>query len=166
MAQSVCPRERPAGSEGDAEQEVTEPPPSVGVCAEIGVPEVAIMLAGLYAIVGATSLIVMSRVELAVPPVFEAVTVKALCEASVVAVPETAQVLVLRLRPVGSAGLTVHPVIAPPVELGVWVARAELTVPTTEAGLKAMTGAWSLTVRVNVAVAEPPVLVAVIVCTL
>ena len=61
--------------------------------------------------------------------------------ATTVAVPETAQVELLRLSPVGSAGVTEQPVIAPPVELGAWVAIAELTVPVTAAGLNAIIGA-------------------------
>ena len=108
-------------------------------------------------------MMVMSRVELAVPPELLAVMVWVVLAVSAVAVPETAQVLVLRLSPVGRAGVTEHPVMDPPVELGVWVTRAELIVPVTEAGLKAMIGAWSLTVSVKLEVAEPPELFAVMV---
>jgi len=74
-----------------------------------------------------------------------------------------AQVLVLKASPVGRAGVTEQPVMVPPELVGVWVVMALPLVATSELGLKAMTGAESLTVRVKVAEAEPPVLVAVMV---
>ena len=77
--------------------------------------------------------------------------------------PDRAQVVVARLKPVGSAGVTEQPVMAPPVLEGVWVVMALPLVATSELGLKVMMGAESLTVRVKVVEAEPPVLVAVMV---
>jgi hypothetical protein len=74
-----------------------------------------------------------------------------------------AQVLVAIARPAGSAGLTVHPVMAPPEAVGVCVAMAEPLVATRVLGLKAIEGATSLTVRVKEAEACPPELEAVMV---
>jgi hypothetical protein len=74
-----------------------------------------------------------------------------------------AQVLVAIARPAGSAGLMLQEVMAPPVLVGSWAVMAEPLVAMRESGLKAMTGATSLTVRVKEAVAEPPVLEAVMV---
>lgn len=141
MSQVVALRESPAGSDGLDEQAVTVPPPRVGVWVEIAKFWVVTRAAGLKLIVGAISLMVMSRVEAKVPPVLDAVIVWVVCVANTEAVPDTAQVEVLRLSPVGSAGVTEQPVIAPPVELGVWVASAEFLVPTTDAGLNARIGA-------------------------
>jgi hypothetical protein len=56
-----------------------------------------------------------------------------------------------------------QPVMEPPVLVGVCVVMAEFLVATSELGLKAIEGATSLTVRVKEAVAEPPVLEAVMV---
>ena len=80
-----------------------------------------------------------------------------------VGVPEMAQVEDERLRPAGSAGLTLHPVMAPPVAVGVCVAMAASLVAVSVLGLKAIEGATSLTVMEKAAEAEPPELEAVMV---
>ena len=82
---------------------------------------------------------------------------------SAVGVPEMAQVVLASESPAGSAGLTLHPVMAPPVAVGVCVAMAASLVATSELGLKAIEGATSLTVMEKAAEAEPPELEAVMV---
>jgi hypothetical protein len=72
-------------------------------------------------------------------------------------------VVVARLKPVGRAGVTEQPVITPPVLEGVWVVMATPLVATSELGLKAMTGAASLTVMERLAAEEPPEFEAVMV---
>jgi hypothetical protein len=80
-----------------------------------------------------------------------------------VGVPERAQVVEASESPAGSAGLALQAVMEPPVLAGVWVVIAAFLVATSELGLKVMTGATSLTVRVKEAVAEPPEFEAVMV---
>ncbi len=67
-------------------------------------------------------------VAVVVPPVFEAVAVYTCEAAATVGVPLIAQVDVDRLKPVGSDGEIVQPVIAPPDLLGVLVVIAVPTV--------------------------------------
>jgi hypothetical protein len=74
-----------------------------------------------------------------------------------------AQVVLASERPAGSAGETVHPVMAPPVLEGVCAVMAEPLVAVSELGLNAITGEMSLTVRVKEAEACPPEFVAVMV---
>jgi hypothetical protein len=62
---------------------------------------------------------VIIKVELALPPELLAVKVWRTGPWSTVDVPETEQVVVLRLNPAGRSGLTLQPVIVPPVEEGV-----------------------------------------------
>jgi hypothetical protein len=85
------------------------------------------------------------------------------CVLSAVGVPEMAQVVEASERPAGRAGLALQPVMEPPVLEGVWVAMAVPLVAVSELGLKVMTGATSLTVRVKEAEACPPELEAVMV---
>ena len=68
--------ERPAGSEGETDQEVTVPPLEVGVTVVIAVPLVNVKLLGLYVSAeGATSLTSMVTSAVVLPPVLLAVMV-------------------------------------------------------------------------------------------
>ena len=76
MAPVVESMERPAGSEGETDQEVTVPPLEVGVTVVIAVPLVSVNEFGLYVKEeGATSLTVIEIVVASLPPVLLAVTV-------------------------------------------------------------------------------------------
>ena len=68
--------ERPAGSEGETDQEVTGPPLTVGVTVVMAVPLVKVNEFGLYVREdGTTSLTTMVTSSVVLPPVLLAVTV-------------------------------------------------------------------------------------------
>ena len=68
--------DKPAGSEGETDQEVTAPPLTLGVAVVMAVPLVRVNELGVYAIEdGATSLTVMVNTVESLPPVLVAVTV-------------------------------------------------------------------------------------------
>ena len=76
MAPVVESMERPAGSEGDTDQEVTVPPLEVGVTVVIAVPLVRVNEFGLkLRDEGATSLTTMVTSSVVLPPVLLAVMV-------------------------------------------------------------------------------------------
>ena len=76
MAPVVESMERPAGSEGDTDQEVTVPPLEVGVTVVIAVPFVKVNEFGLkLRDEGATSLTTMVTSSVVLPPVLLAVMV-------------------------------------------------------------------------------------------
>ena len=76
MAPVVESSERPAGSEGETDQEVTGPPLVVGVTVVMAVPLVRVNVLGLYVSAeGATSLTSMVTSAVVLPPVLVAVTV-------------------------------------------------------------------------------------------
>ena len=69
-------KDKPAGREGDTDQDVTVPPLADGVTAVIAVPFVRVNEFGLYEIEdGATSFTVIETVAVSLPPVLEAVIV-------------------------------------------------------------------------------------------
>ena len=69
-------KDKPAGSDGETDHDVTAPPLEVGVTAVIAVPFVRVKEFGLYEIEdGATSLTSMVTVAVSLPPVLLAVTV-------------------------------------------------------------------------------------------
>ena len=69
-------RERPAGSEGEIDQEVMVPPLTVGVTVVMAVPLVNVNELGLYTNdEGATSFTTMVTSAVVLPPVLVAVTV-------------------------------------------------------------------------------------------
>tara|TARA_Y100000589_G_scaffold72883_1_gene65891 strand:+ start:8917 stop:9399 length:483 start_codon:yes stop_codon:yes gene_type:complete len=67
--------DKPAGSDGDTEYEVTVPPVEVTVAVVIAVPFVNVSELGLYAMEGAISLTTMVTVAVSLPPVLLAVMV-------------------------------------------------------------------------------------------
>jgi hypothetical protein len=156
-------RLRPEGRLGDTLQESIPPPVLPGVWVATATPLVATRLEGENPITGAASFTVIVKVAAPVPPVFEAVIVWTVAPWTALGVPEIAQLVPERLNPAWSAGVTVQPVIAPPVLPGVWVATATPLVATRLEGENAITGAASFTVIVKVAAPVPPVFEAVIV---
>ena len=68
-------RDKPAGSDGETDQEVIAPPLVVGVNVVMAVPFSKVREFELYEIDGATSLTTMVIVALSLPPVLVAVTV-------------------------------------------------------------------------------------------
>ena len=68
-------RERPAGRDGETDQEVIVPPPVVGVKVVIAVPFSNVREFELYEIDGDTSLTTMVILAVSVPPVLVAVIV-------------------------------------------------------------------------------------------
>ena len=69
-------KDKPAGSDGDTDQEVIVPPLTVGVTVVIAEPLVRVNELGLYAKEdGATSLMTMVTVAVSLPPVLLAVMV-------------------------------------------------------------------------------------------
>ena len=76
IAPVVESSERPAGSEGDTDHEVTVPPLEVGVTVVMAVPLVRVSEFGLkVSDEGAMSLTTMVNVAVSLPPVLLAVTV-------------------------------------------------------------------------------------------
>ena len=68
-------RERPAGKDGETDQEVIVPPPTVGVSVVMVVPFSKVREVEPYEIVGGTSLTTMVMLAVSVPPVLVAVIV-------------------------------------------------------------------------------------------
>ena len=68
-------KERPAGKDGETDQEVIVPPPTVGVWVVMVVPFSKVREVEPYEMVGATSLTTMVMLAVSVPPVLVAVIV-------------------------------------------------------------------------------------------
>ena len=68
-------RDKPAGNDGETDQEVIAPPLVVGVSVVIAAPFSKVREVELYEIDGATSLTTMVNDSVSVPPVLVAVTV-------------------------------------------------------------------------------------------
>ena len=68
-------RDKPTGSDGETDHDVTVPPDDVGVCVVIAVPFSRVRDVVPYVIDGATSLTTMVTVAVSVPPVLVAVIV-------------------------------------------------------------------------------------------
>ena len=163
MAPVVESSERPAGKEGETDQEVMGPPLALGVTVVMAVPLVKVKLLGLYVSAeGATSLTSMVTSAVVLPPVLLAVMVYVAELVTAVGVPEMAPVEESRERPAGSEGETDQEVMGPPLAVGVTVVMAVPLVSVNEFGLNTRAeGAISLTSMVTVAVSLPPVLLAV-----
>jgi hypothetical protein len=112
-------RDKPAGSDGETDQEVIAPPLVVGVNVVMAVPFSKVREFELYEIDGATSLTMMVMLAVSVPPVLFAVIVYEAEEVIVVGVPYIIPVEVLRNKPAGSDGETDQDVTVPPVDVGV-----------------------------------------------
>ena len=112
-------RDKPAGSDGETDQEVMAPPLVVGVNVVMAVPFSKVREFELYEIDGATSLTMMVMLAVSVPPVLFAVIVYEAEEVIVVGIPYIISVEVLRNKPAGSDGETDQDVTVPPVDVGV-----------------------------------------------
>ena len=112
-------RDKPAGSDGETDQEVIAPPLVVGVSVVMPVPFSKVREFELYEIDGATSLTTMVMLAVSVPPVLFAVIVYEAEEVIVVGVPEITPVEVSRTKPAGSDGETDQDVTVPPFDVGV-----------------------------------------------
>ena len=125
MAPVEVLKERPLGSEGEIDHEVTVPPLALGVAVVMAVSLVSVNGLPLYTMEdGMISLTVMVTVAVALPPVLLAVTVYGVDEDTAVGVPEIAPVEVENRRPAGSDGEIDHEVTVPPPALGVAVVMA------------------------------------------
>ena len=100
-------------------------------------------------------------VAVPLPPALVAVTVYSVEEDTAVGVPLIAPFDVLNVKPEGSAGEIDHETTAPPPVVGVMDVIATPFVRIEELVLYVTVGAATLTSIVTVAVALPPVLVAV-----
>jgi len=110
---------RPAGSDGETDQETTLQPLEVGVVAVIAESLVSVNELGLYVIEeGMTSLTTTVIVAVALPPLLVAVTVYVADEVIAVGVPEITPVEVLNESPDGSDGNTDHVMTVPPLAVG------------------------------------------------
>ena len=125
MAPVEVLKERPLGSEGEIDHEVTVPPLALGVAVVMAVSLVSVNGLPLYTMEdGMISLTVMVTVAVALPPVLLAVIVYGVDEDTAVGVPEIAPVEVENRRPAGSDGEIDHEVTVPPPALGVAVVMA------------------------------------------
>ena len=68
-------RDNPAGKDGETDQEVIVPPPTVGVSVAMVVPFSKVREVEPYEMVGATSLTTMVMLAVSLPPVLVAVMV-------------------------------------------------------------------------------------------
>jgi len=118
-------KERPAGSVGEIDHEVTVPPLTLGVAVVMALSLVNVNGLPLYTMLdGPMSLTVMVTVAVELPPVLLAVTVYCVVEETAVGVPEIAPVELENRRPAGKLGEMDHEVTAPPPALGVAVVMA------------------------------------------
>ena len=118
-------KERPLGSDGEIDHEVTAPPLALGVAVVIAESLVNVNGLPLYTMDdGATSLTVMVTVAVELPPELLAVTVYCVWDETAVGVPEMAPVELENRRPAGSVGEIDQETTVPPPALGVTVVMA------------------------------------------
>ena len=125
MAPVEVLKERPLGSDGEIDHEVTAPPLALGVAVVMAESLVNVNGLPLYTMDdGATSLTVMVTVAVELPPELFAVTVYCVWDETAVGVPEMAPVEVENRRPAGSVGEIDQETTVPPPALGVTVVMA------------------------------------------
>ena len=118
-------KERPLGSVGEIDHEVTAPPLVLGVAVVMAESLVSVNGLPLYTMDdGAISLTVMVTVAVELPPELLAVTVYCVWDETAVGVPEMAPVELENRRPAGSAGEIDQETTVPPPALGVTVVMA------------------------------------------
>ena len=118
-------KERPLGSDGEIDHEVTAPPLALGVAVVMAESLVNVNGLPLYTMDdGATSLTVMVTVAVELPPELFAVTVYCVWDETAVGVPEMAPVELENRRPAGSVGEIDQETTVPPPALGVTVVMA------------------------------------------
>lgn len=125
MAPVEVLKERPLGSDGEIDHEVTAPPLALGVAVVMAESLVNVNGLPLYTMDdGATSLTVMVTVAVELPPELFAVTVYCVWDETAVGVPEMAPVELENRRPAGSVGEIDQETTVPPPALGVTVVMA------------------------------------------
>ena len=125
MAPVVVLNERPLGSDGEIDHEVTVPPLVLGVAVVMAESLVNVNGLPLYTMDdGAISLTVMVTVAVELPPELLAVTVYCVWDETAVGVPEMAPVELENRRPAGSVGEIDQETTVPPPALGVTVVMA------------------------------------------
>lgn len=125
MAPVEVLKERPLGSDGEIDHEVTAPPLALGVAVVMAESLVNVNGLPLYTMDdGATSLTVMVTVAVELPPELLAVTVYCVWDETAVGVPEMAPVELENRRPAGSVGEIDQETTVPPPALGVTVVMA------------------------------------------
>ena len=118
-------KERPLGSDGEIDHEVTAPPLALGVAVVMAESLVNVNGLPLYTMDdGAISLTVMVTVAVELPPELLAVTVYCVWDETAVGVPEMAPVELENRRPAGSVGEIDQETTVPPPALGVTVVMA------------------------------------------
>ena len=118
-------KERPLGSVGEIDHEVTAPPLVLGVAVVMAESLVSVNGLPLYTMDdGAISLTVMVTVAVELPPELLAVTVYCVWDETAVGVPEMAPVELENKRPAGSVGEIDQETTVPPPALGVTVVMA------------------------------------------
>ena len=118
-------KERPLGSDGEIDHEVTAPPLVLGVAVVMAESLVSVNGLPLYTMDdGAMSLTVMVTVAVELPPELLAVTVYCVWDETAVGVPEMAPVELENRRPAGSVGEIDQETTVPPPALGVTVVMA------------------------------------------
>ena len=118
-------KERPLGSDGEIDHEVTAPPLVLGVAVVMAESLVSVNGLPLYTMDdGAMSLTVMMTVAVELPPELLAVTVYCVWDETAVGVPEMAPVELENRRPAGSVGEIDQETTVPPPALGVTVVMA------------------------------------------
>ena len=125
MAPVEVLKERPLGSDGEIDHEVTAPPLALGVAVVMAESLVNVNGLPLYTMDdGAISLTVMVTVAVELPPELLAVTVYCVWDETAVGVPEMAPVELENRRPAGSVGEIDQETTVPPPALGVTVVMA------------------------------------------
>ena len=147
---------------------VTDPPVALervalGVPRTTGVCPLIVDEVVRVATVEGAAVTVNVKICVVLPLAFVAVTVKAVALATLFGVPESAPVVVLKLIPEGVALMPKLAMVPPVEEAIVNPVAAVLTVLVSADALNVKAGAASATVKVNVCVALPVALVAVIV---
>ena len=118
-------KERPLGTDGEIDHEVTAPPLALGVAVVMAEFLVNVNGLPLYTMDdGAISLTVMVTVAVELPPELLAVTVYCVWDETAVGVPEMAPVELENRRPAGSVGEIDQETTVPPPALGVTVVMA------------------------------------------
>tara|TARA_B100000035_G_scaffold243440_1_gene211918 strand:+ start:156 stop:599 length:444 start_codon:yes stop_codon:yes gene_type:complete len=118
-------KERPLGSDGEIDHEVTAPPLALGVAVVMAESLVNVNGLPLYTMDdGAISLTVMVTVAVELPPELLAVTVYCVWDETAVGVPEMAPVELENRRPAGSVGEIDQETTVPPPALGVTAVMA------------------------------------------
>ena len=119
MAPVEVLKERPLGSDGEIDHEVTAPPLALGVAVVMAESLVNVNGLPLYTMDdGAISLTVMVTVAVELPPELLAVTVYCVWDETAVGVPEMAPVELENRRPAGSVGEIDQETTVPPPALG------------------------------------------------